>query len=360
MGVFKQGPSLINAGQPVRNPYSLTNKASVIFIDQPVNVGFSHSKARVANSGQGSKYVVSFLKLWFEKFPKYRNLDFHIAAESYGGTYASALTKEIIADGTFKLKSVIIGSAVIDAKAYFPQYYKMPCGLTEVSPSLVSNTTCQKMAAAAPECLKQLDACYDNKNDKTCFDASSTCWGTLGSVPKLSGRNWYDIRQTCGQPGVECELKDLDTERYVNQPSVLRTLGVESTGLKYASCDEKVFGEFWRSADAMKPHHRNLADALKANIPVFIYGGDADMLCPVRANLQTAEELVWGGSDEFKQARFQGYTSRTTGKKVGLTKSAKGLKFTRIHDAGHEVGWYQMDTLEQMYDEWFQYVKTRI
>ena len=74
-----------NQGQNTTyNPYSWTEKSSVLFLDQPINVGYSWSDGEsVSNTPAAAEDVYAFLQLWYKKFPQYNALPFHIAAESY-------------------------------------------------------------------------------------------------------------------------------------------------------------------------------------------------------------------------------------------------------------------------------------
>ncbi|KAK6544602.1 hypothetical protein TWF694_001291 [Orbilia ellipsospora] len=360
MGVFMQGPSNIKNGKLLHNPNSLTNEANVIFLDQPVNTGFSHSPNRVQSTEQSAKDGYTFLKLWFEKFPQYADHDFHIAGESYAGQFVPAFAREIVADRQrkIKLKSILVGSGLTDAKTYYPYYYKLSCGKANAAQAFVDANTCRAMEQALPQCVKLIETCYASKSNQACNAARNFCDPKIRSPFHRSGRSMYDYRKVCGTPGAICDLNALGYASYINQPNFLKTLGVQDTGRKYDYCNDDVVGEFRAGADGFRPHHLNIAEVLKANVPVFVYGGDADFICPVSGNQDTVENLQWSGKGQYNQAKFQPYMSKKSGQKVGETKSSKGLKFTRIHDAGHEVGWYQMDTLAQMYSEWFADVKS--
>ncbi|KAF3926612.1 hypothetical protein AA313_de0207666 [Arthrobotrys entomopaga] len=360
MGIFMQGPSNIKNGRLVHNPNSLTNEANVIFLDQPVNAGFSYSQNRVRSTDQAAKDGYTFLKLWFQKFPQYANHDFHIAGESYAGQFIPAFAREIVADQQrrIKLKSIMVGSGLIDAKTYYPYYHKIACGKMQSTQALLDANTCRAMEAAVPQCVKLIDACYAKKNDQNCQAAAKFCEPKIKHPFSSSGRSFYDYRKVCGTPGAICRLEDLNYEGYINQPNFLRTIGVQDTGRKYQYCNNDVVKDFGAAADAFKPYHLNIAEVLRANIPVLVYGGDADFICPRNGNQDTVENLQWAGKGQYNQAKFQPYISKRNGQKVGETKSARGLKFTRIYNAGHEVGWYQMDTLAQMYSEWFASVKS--
>ena len=60
----------------------------MIFLDQPVNVGYSYGGASVDTSPVAGQDVYAFMELFLSRFPEYAEKPFHLAAESYGGTYA--------------------------------------------------------------------------------------------------------------------------------------------------------------------------------------------------------------------------------------------------------------------------------
>src|SRR5271154_4615180 len=76
-GLFLElGPASIDENlKLVHNPYSWNANASVIFLDQPVNVGFSYSGSSVTNTIAAGKDVYALLTLFFKQFPEYATQD---------------------------------------------------------------------------------------------------------------------------------------------------------------------------------------------------------------------------------------------------------------------------------------------
>lgn len=69
---------------------SWTTSASVIFVEQPLFVGYSISSEDedyVTDDDINGERLVTFLVNWFEKFDTYKGRDLYLAAESYGGHY---------------------------------------------------------------------------------------------------------------------------------------------------------------------------------------------------------------------------------------------------------------------------------
>ena len=81
------------------NRYAWSTLANVVFIEQPVGVGFS-----TVGRGEDIKYgdqqaaedLRSFVISFFNRFPGYRWNDFYLSAESYGGHYMPMLAKLLV------------------------------------------------------------------------------------------------------------------------------------------------------------------------------------------------------------------------------------------------------------------------
>lgn len=59
----------------------------MLYIDQPIGVGFSYGTDDVSSTAQAAPEVWKLLQAFFAQFPQYENRDFGIFTESYGGHY---------------------------------------------------------------------------------------------------------------------------------------------------------------------------------------------------------------------------------------------------------------------------------
>lgn len=82
----------------------------------------------MSNSQDTAEDVYAFLQLFLEKFPKFQKGEFHLAGESYFGTYAPNIASVIHKHNLNKptqsalhipLASVLIGNGLTDACAFF-------------------------------------------------------------------------------------------------------------------------------------------------------------------------------------------------------------------------------------------------
>jgi len=269
-GLFMElGPSSIDENiKVVHNPYSWNNNASVIFLDQPVNVGYSYSGGAVSNTVAAGKDVYALLTLFFEQFPEYAHQDFHISGESYAGHYIPVFASEILSHKkrNINLQSVLIGNGLTDGLTQYKYYRPMACG-EGGAPSVLDESECQAMDNALPRCLSLIQNCYDSESVWSCVPASIYCNNAEIGPYQKTGQNVYDIREKCEGGGL-C-YKDLDwISEYLNQPKVMKALGAEVS--KYDSCNFDINRNFLFQGDWMKPFHRLVPGLLK-QIPVLIY-----------------------------------------------------------------------------------------
>lgn len=83
--------------------------------------------------------------------------------------------------------------------------------------------------------------------------------------------------------------------------------------------------------DWMKDFSPFVADLLNAGIPALIYAGDVDFICNYLGNKAWTYELEWKGKDAFQAADEHDWKGN------GLARSAEGLTFLQVYDAGHMV-----------------------
>ncbi|KAK5641163.1 hypothetical protein RI129_009710 [Pyrocoelia pectoralis] len=91
IGPFNITPS----GNVVESLHSWTKMASVIFIDNPVNTGFSFGDVLPTNLNEIMQGLHEGVKQFFKLFPQLRTNKFYIMGESYAGKYVPRLGKMI-------------------------------------------------------------------------------------------------------------------------------------------------------------------------------------------------------------------------------------------------------------------------
>lgn len=73
------------------NPYSWTEAAHVLWLDQPAGVGFSYGAEDDSSEQMVGEDAYYFLQAFFQTYPEYTSSPLYIVGESYGGHYAPAI-----------------------------------------------------------------------------------------------------------------------------------------------------------------------------------------------------------------------------------------------------------------------------
>lgn len=346
---YELGPSSINRTiDPVFNPYSWNNNATVIFLDQPVGVGFSYSGESVTNSKAAGEDVYAFLELFFHKFPQFSQLGLHVAGESYAGIYIPMIATEILKHPLrgFKFSSVLIGNGITDPEVQYHYYQPMVCGEGGY-PQIASDEDCILMRKHESRCENLILACYRVPNSVTCVPAILYCDQKVFELTKKYGFNPYDVRDKCTD---DCYADTAYFTEYLNRPYIQQELGTRAT--KYDSCSEEVFNRFLLSGDQMKPYQEKVAELLdEYDFPVLVYSGDKDYICNWLGGQAWTNQLEYSNKFNFQAAPVKDYYT-LNGTIAGEVKNYDKFTFLRVFEAGHMVPKDQPESSLDFVNRW--------
>lgn len=347
---FELGPASIGKDlKPIHNPHSWNNNATVIFLDQPADTGYSYTNGgQVADTVTAGKDTYAFLKLFFQQFPQYADKDFHIAGESYGGHYIPVFASEILShkDRNFNLTSVAIGNGLTDPLNQYDLYEPMACGLGGAD-SVLSEGECQGMINSQSRCNSLINACYNTESTWTCLPASIYCNNAMMGPYQRTGKNVYDIRGECGESSL-C-YDDLEfVDKYLNQDVVKAALGADVE--TYSGCNMDVNRNFLMGGDWMKPYYKAVIDILEQDLPVLIYAGDKDFICNWLGNEAWVRKLQWSGAEGMAKAKVEPWV--VDGKEAGTKFNYDKFTFLRVYEAGHMVPYNQPENALSMINDW--------
>ncbi|KAI9034268.1 Alpha/Beta hydrolase protein [Hyaloraphidium curvatum] len=342
------------------NRYGWNNRANMIFLDQPVNVGFSYSDSGkdVQDTPSSAKDVDAFMRLFFAKFPKYTSSDFHVFGESYAGHYIPAIGSTIVENNKkagkdkpkINLKSLGIGNGLVDPLNQYEFYPEMACNSPDYPPSL-DEETCDQMRSKVSTCKSLISACYNYQNTFSCVPASIYCNQALIGPFSNTGKNVYDVRKKC-EGGNLCYPILGDIEKYLNQPQVKKALGVDPDR-KFVSCNMQINQEFVMKGDWMKPFVRMLPPLLNDGLRVLIYAGDADFICNWIGNKAWTGELEWKGKDGYLAAKDLPFNN-TLEEGAGEYRTFENFSFLKVFGAGHMVPYDQPLNSVEMFERWIE------
>ncbi|KAL3755117.1 hypothetical protein ACJRO7_002223 [Eucalyptus globulus] len=104
----EHGPFKPSGDVLLKNDYSWSKKANMLYLESPAGVGFSSS---VDNTYYNSvdnlaRDNLAILHNWFEKFPEYKERDLFITGENYAGHYVPQLAMLIVRSRLFNFKGI--------------------------------------------------------------------------------------------------------------------------------------------------------------------------------------------------------------------------------------------------------------
>lgn len=347
----ENGPCSVNSDGTTTtiNPYSWTQVAHVLWLDQPAGVGFSYGQETDSNEQMVSEDAYYFLQAFFQQFPQYQANPLFIVGESYGGHYAPAIAHRIWKGNQqinnkqerdddeddlirLNLSGLAVGNGLTDPEHQYPSYVDMATNNSHhITIFRDDGTTVNAMRSIIPKCVALIQQC--NAGDSiihtfACQSAFLLCNTGLTSPYQMTGLNPYDIRKQCQVPPLCYDFSHI--QHFLNLESTKQALHVdEQHSHAWESCNFGINLKF--HTDWMKDFSGYVADLLNDDIPALIYAGDVDYICNYLGNHAWTLALQWKGTKEFTAATEHDWKGR------GWARTAQGFTFLQVYDAGHMV-----------------------
>ncbi|KAM0793197.1 hypothetical protein ACM66B_000667 [Microbotryomycetes sp. NB124-2] len=372
LGLFMEnGPCTVNAdGNSTKsNPHSWNEAANVIFIDQPVGVGFSHGSSGVTvfTSEQAAIDVHALLSIFFEAFPQFKGRALHLSGESYGGRYLPVFATRIVHENekleksgskrtALNLKSVLIGNGLTDTATMIDSYYAQSCtSKNGVGRPVLGINTCVQMQPEVKRCDAWFKrACRDHYSQPECDIAAAYCAQVIEAPFSAAQLNPYDISKSCDTLDEDlCYPESRPITEYLNRDWVRAKLGVDKRVGNFSTISWKVWQQFNQARDELQPAFYHLTGLLERNIRVLIYVGKLDWICNWIGNMNMLERLEWSGQAQYVNTSLRKW-SGFEGSAGGETKTFGQLTYLDLDGAGHMVPYDKPKEALYMLKQWLK------
>ena len=327
-----------------------TDAGHVLYVDSPVNTGFSYSSS-TRDVAKGEKVVardlLEFLWAFLLRHPELADAEVFITGESYAGHYVPAFARAVFdandrddSPVRVNLKGIAVGNGLTDPEIQYGAYADYALGNDVVGAAVAR--AARKMFQN--DCKKKIAACASGdeesaRNRAVCLKAVEDCMTipeTLleDAASRNGGKpiNVYDIRKTCDS----ALCYDFSAaEEWLNRADVQKALGVNK---KWEMCDEGVHSNLM--GDWMHDFEPVIPAMLEAGIRVMIYAGEKDFICNALGNLRWVKAMEWSGQDAFNKAKPEPFVVARDGEEEvigGDVREAGQLSFVAVSEAGHMV-----------------------
>ena len=376
------------------NPYSWSEVSNLLFLSQPIGVGFSYAEEEAGSINEDTglpqnasfgpvdgEYAVidpltidttdlaaigtwhvlqGFLSALPQLDSNITSRTFNLWTESYGGHYGPSFfnyfydQNQAIANGTasgvqLTFDTLGIGNGIIDESIQAPYYPEFAVNNT-YGIKAVNDTIYEFMKLAYyidGGCRDSYEYCAESLRNslpdyETCASATDLCRSFVeGPYYSYGGRGVYDIRHPIRDPTPPTYFVD-----FLNKASTQAALGVN---LNYTSDSSyAVDVGFIYTGDFVFPNFKtDLEMILNNGVRVNLYHGDADYICNWFGGEAVSLALNYTHSAQF---RASGYTPFVVdGTEYGEVRQAGNFSFLRIYEAGHEVPFYQPKASLEMF-----------
>jgi carboxypeptidase C (cathepsin A) len=311
----------------------------MIYIEQPTGVGFSFSKTDsdyTMGDDTAAADMFTFINNWLERFPQYRNNDFHITSESYGGHYMPKLAyhiathnpSEASGEPRINFKGFAVGNPYTDAfsnKLGRMQRYN--------GDSLLPKPDWEEYIALCGTISlknKNLAECHTRENAFDKMIGSLNHYALDFPVCTSPQGGWLLSRIGYNVSYEPCETHYAGT--YLNRDDVKQAIHAR-TDIHWYACAHRAH---YSSSDmdvSMVPYYNKLID--NYNMQILVFSGDDDAVC----STWSTQWWIWDlGYKTLQRWQVWEVVDQVAGY---YTTFEKNLAFVTVHAAGHEVPTFQ-------------------
>ena len=277
--------------------HSWADSYNVIFLDQPVNTGFSYGDSSLTDMQVGSDEFYSFLTQFYDKYPSLKTNPFLLTGESYAGKYVPLFAHDILernkAAATFKipLKAILIFDGLPSVVIQRTNMHIVPQAL-----GLLDANNMNQISALEQRCRMD-HATNMTKGESDCKDIMRYIRAVSGGVSSFDGRifgyDWDAIKKPYidmfSVSGKKEDLfKAIHIDKSLKDPKFEASSGEVAEGYR---------------ATNLEDYSRYYNYLIHENIPLIVMAGEFDMRDGVQSQYVWMKQLLEVSDNFWKEDR---------------------------------------------------------
>jgi carboxypeptidase D len=374
----ENGPFLWEDGtsRPTQNPYSWNNLTNMLWVEQPVGVGYSEGVPNISNEVELGNEFRGFYKSFVDLFGTY-HWKTYVTGESYAGFYVPYIADSFIHANDkkyFNLGGIAINDPLIGSDTTQQQIVMLPYVEYWQKIFYLNETFMERARKKNEECgytqymekyfkfpppkgpFPELPDPYTQNPDYPVCDQFDNFYSAIAEVNPCI--NIYHITETCPYklttlgPINSGDYIQPGTEVYFNRTDVKLALHA-NPNVNWQQCtDTLVFGNGGNGSDTSAGPATNgvLQNVIEHTNNVMIGNGDLDMILNTNGTLLAIQNMTWHGVQGLSRypntdlyvpyhPEYNGGALAGAGYQGVWTKE-RGLTFYTARLAGHELPGY--------------------
>ncbi|XP_024314264.1 serine carboxypeptidase-like 13 isoform X2 [Brachypodium distachyon] len=321
---------------------SWTKVSNIIFIDAPINAGFSYCRegdAYHSSDTQMASQILEFLRKWLDNHNSFKNNPLYIAGDSYAGLIVPVVASKIANEDEFSnmpffnLKGYVVGNPVTDDNFETNAQIPFAHGMGLISDELY-------------ECVKDINKFHILEAD---YPLDSTRSGELYARVRrelsVTEENAEVISSAVSTiPSRSRYFGYLLSPLWANSDAVRLSLGIREGSIsKWKRCKRYDASWYTRDIESAVPYHLIL---ITRGYRALVYSGDHDMVVPYLATQAWIRQLDFSIVDEWRPWYV-------TGQVAGYTRMySNNLTFATVKGAGHTAPEFRPKECFAMFQRW--------
>nr|PNR52879.1 hypothetical protein PHYPA_009254 [Physcomitrium patens] len=341
---YELGPWRVNEKLKLsRNEGAWNRRCGLLFIDQPIGVGFSiaaHVSEIPSDEHTVADHLFYALQFWCQSNPGFQKRPIFVAGESYAGKYVPALayymlTRNQEEHAFAQFAGMAIGNGLVDPIIQIAQ-----AADTAFYFGLIDEAQCITVRAMARDLVELIDKAQ-------WLEATLKNLELVMYIYKASGiATMLDIRRTSRYHHREDGIEFMAP--FLNSSSTKAALKIEKGSSPWSSSRPTVKKAM--APDVMKSTKWMVEAVLKAGYPVLLYQGVYDVKDGPACNEAWMRAIVWDHIKGFWASEREIW--RVGRKLAGYWRRWKNLSHVVVQGAGHQVPYDQPIFAQDMIERW--------